>query len=140
MVLSAYSEGPQLSKPPDIFDPTSVTVCPNSSSIKLGILAPVLPQNEVFELVPAPSGVLNVVLIPSGMLNVVLVPSGMLKFALPQNEAFKLVLPQDGVNKSAVIFNNMKFVASSLSNAKPKSLNFFTSILMHGVRNLAWSV
>ena len=41
VVLSAYSEGPQLSKPPDIFDPTSVTVCP-SSTIKLGVLAPVL--------------------------------------------------------------------------------------------------
>jgi hypothetical protein len=130
VVLSAYSEGPQLSKPPDIFDPTSVTVCPNSSSVKLGVLAPVLPQNEVFELVPAPSGVLNVVLIPSGML----------KFALPQNEVYKFVLPQDGVFKSAAMSNNMKFVASSLSNVGYRSLNFLTSILMHGVRNLAWSV
>ena len=68
------------------------------------------------------------------------VKCGMLKFALAQNEVFKFVLPQDVVDESAVMFNNMKFVASSLSNAKPKSLNFFTSILMHGVRNLAWSV
>ena len=130
MVLSAYSKGPQLSKPPDIFDPTSVTVCPNSSPVKLGVLAPVLPQNEVFELVPAPSGVLNIFLIPSGML----------KFALLQNEVFKFILPQDGVFKSdAAMSNNMKFVTSSLSNVGDRSLNFFTSILMHGVRNLAFN-
>ena len=89
VVLSAYSEGSQLSKPPDIFDPTSVTVCSNNSSIKLRVLAPVLPQNKVFKLVLAPSRVLSFVFIPSGMF----------KFALPQNEVFNFVLLQDEVFK-----------------------------------------
>src|ERR1700691_6070802 len=51
VVLSAYSESPHHVKPPDFLDPTSVTVCPNSSSAQLGVLAPVLPQNEVFKIV-----------------------------------------------------------------------------------------
>ena len=115
LLLSAYSEGPLFFKPPDIFDLTSVTVCPNSSCIKLHVLAPVLSQNKVFELVLAPSGVLNVVLIPSGML----------KFGLTQNEVFNFVLPQDGVFKSAAAMsNNKKFVTSSLSNVGDRSLIF----------------
>jgi hypothetical protein len=47
VVLSAYSESPHHAKPPDS-DTTIVTVCPNSIFAQLGILAPVLPQNEVF--------------------------------------------------------------------------------------------
>src|ERR1700683_4396918 len=46
VVLSAYSESPHHAKPPDS-DTTIVTVCPNSIFAQLGILAPVLPQNEV---------------------------------------------------------------------------------------------
>ena len=48
VVLSVYSESPHHAKPPDFLDPIRDTVCPNSSSTQLGILAPVLPQNEVF--------------------------------------------------------------------------------------------
>src|ERR1700685_4069800 len=44
VVLSAYSESPQHAKPPDFPDP----ICSNCSSAQLGILAPVLSQNEVF--------------------------------------------------------------------------------------------
>src|SRR6266436_6524973 len=54
VVLSAYSEGPQHAKPPD---PTMVAVCPNSSSVSLGVLTPILPQNEVFRTVPPQNGV-----------------------------------------------------------------------------------
>src|SRR6202050_5713268 len=60
VVLSAYSESPQHANPPDS-PPIGVTVYPDSSSAKLGILAPVLPQNEVY------------------------------KFVLPQNEVFESV-------------------------------------------------
>jgi hypothetical protein len=42
VVLSAYSEGPQHAKSPE------PTVCSNSS-ISLGVLAPILPQYEVFK-------------------------------------------------------------------------------------------
>src|SRR6202167_6768678 len=67
VVLSAYSEGPQYVKPPDSVDSTLVTVCPDSSSISLGVLTPILPQNEEF------------------------------KFVLPQNEVYISVLPQNEV-------------------------------------------
>jgi hypothetical protein len=50
VVLSAYSEGPQYAKPPDPLDSTLVTVYLNSSSAQLGVLAPVLPQNEVYKI------------------------------------------------------------------------------------------
>jgi len=43
VVLSAYSESPQQGEAPDSLDSTSVSVCPNSSSYPLGVLAPVLP-------------------------------------------------------------------------------------------------
>ena len=48
VVLSAYSESPQQGEPPDPLDLTVVAVCPNSSSDSLGVLAPVLPQSEMF--------------------------------------------------------------------------------------------
>src|SRR3984885_7498669 len=51
VVLSAYSESPQQGEPPDSLDSTSVAVCPNSSSDPLGVLAPILPQSWVFEIV-----------------------------------------------------------------------------------------
>jgi len=44
VVLSVYSESPE---PPDPLDLTVVAVCPNSSSDSLGVLAPVLFQNEM---------------------------------------------------------------------------------------------
>src|SRR5882762_999711 len=44
VVLSVYSESPE---PPDPLDLTVVAVCPNSSSDSLGVLAPVLSQNEM---------------------------------------------------------------------------------------------
>src|ERR1700722_13192642 len=46
VILSAYSESPQYCKHSDSFDLPLAAVCPNSSSDNLGILAPVLPQNE----------------------------------------------------------------------------------------------
>jgi hypothetical protein len=51
VVLSAYSEGPQYAKPPDPLYSTLVTVYPNSSFAHLGVLAPVLPQDEVSKIV-----------------------------------------------------------------------------------------
>ena len=47
VVLLAYSEGPKYGEPPDSFDLTVATVCPNSISDLLGVLVPVLLQTEV---------------------------------------------------------------------------------------------
>jgi len=80
VVLSTYTEGPQLTKPLD----TSVVIAsPLEYSTPLGILALGLPQNEVLDLgisIPAP-------------LWVYLAPE------LPQNEVLQN-LPQNGVLKS----------------------------------------
>jgi hypothetical protein len=57
VVLSAYSESPQYGKPLDPLS-TAATVCPNSSSDSLGVLAPVLPQSEVFGSVQSQNMVL----------------------------------------------------------------------------------
>ena len=51
VVLSVYSESLQHAKAPGSFNSTVVTVHPSSSTIPLGILAPVLPQNEVLKIV-----------------------------------------------------------------------------------------
>jgi hypothetical protein len=47
VVLSAYTDSPQHSRPPDPLDLTVVAVCPNSSFDPSGVLAPVLSQNEI---------------------------------------------------------------------------------------------
>jgi len=70
VLLSAYSEGPQHAKTPDSLDPSVVTLDLNSSFAQLGVLASVLPQNEVFRNI------------------------------LPQNEVFENILPQNEVFKS----------------------------------------
>jgi hypothetical protein len=67
VVLSAYSESPQYGKPPDPLHTTAVTVCPNSSSDSLGVLAPVLPQGKMSVLSQ------NMVLPQNGVFNVVIV-------------------------------------------------------------------
>ena len=114
VVLSAYSESPHHVKPPDFLDPTSVTVCPNSSSAQLGVLAPVLPQNEVYRIV------------------------------LPQNEVFKSVLPQNGVFKIVAVncqlSNRVKTIINFVFNLGVKSFKILTSTLMHGGEKLAWTI
>jgi hypothetical protein len=51
VVLSTYSESPKYANPPNS-SAIGVTVCSNSSSAQLGILAPVWPQNEVYKNPP----------------------------------------------------------------------------------------
>ena len=73
VVLSAYSEGPQPAKPPEPLDLIVATVSPNSSYVQLGVLAPVLPQNEVYVTSPPQNeaGVFKFVLLPHGVFSVV---------------------------------------------------------------------
>ena len=48
VVLSGYPHSPQYGEPPDLLDPIVVIVYPNSNSDPWGVLAPILPQSEVF--------------------------------------------------------------------------------------------
>jgi hypothetical protein len=104
VVLSAYSESPQYGKPPDPLDLTAVTVCPNSSSDSLGVLAPVLPQSEVFGSVQSQ--------------NMVLPQNEVYKYyVLSQNEMFgsqNMILPQNEVYKYYVLSQNEMFGSQNM--------------------------
>src|SRR6202046_61269 len=115
VVLSAYSESPQHAKPPDFPDPIAVTVCSNCSSAQLGILAPVLPQNEVF--------ITN------------LPQNGVFKTILPQNEVFRIVLPQNGVYRTVLPQKYCKSVLAIYNNMF-KRVHKVTFVLLNLFRKL----
>ena len=52
LVLSGFFESLQHAKPSGFLHTTRVTVCSKSGTAQLGILAPVLSQNEVYRTVP----------------------------------------------------------------------------------------
>ena len=113
VVFSAYSESPQHGKPPDTLDSTVVTVCPNGSSDSLGVLAPVLPQSEVFRSQ-------NVILPQNEVYKIVVLPQGEVirsqNVILPQNDVFQIVPPQNGVNISVLPQNGVCKIDCQLSN------------------------
>jgi hypothetical protein len=115
VVLSAYSEGPQHAKSPE------PTVCSNSS-ISLGVLAPILPQYEVFKFT---------------------LPSKVYMSTLPLNEVFKSTLPQNEVfNIFAVncqFSSTMKTVTYFLSNIV-KSFPKLTSTVVCGGEKIGWVI
>src|SRR6202050_4552826 len=127
VVLSAYSESPQHAKPPDFPDPT---VCSNCSSAQLGILAHVLPQNEVFITNPPQNEVYRTI--------------------LPHNEVFKIVLPHNGVYRTVLPQKYCKFVLAIYNNMFERMqkvtfvlLNLFRklpSILIHAGEKLVWAL
>ena len=123
VVLSAYSESPQHVNLPDP-PPIGVTVYPDSSSAKLGVLAPVLPQNEVDKTVLPQNGVFRTI--------------------LPQNEVLKIVLPQSEVLKSVVINSQLimkvNAIMETLLNVKAKNFKFLNSTLMYGGEKLGWGI
>ena len=94
VVLSADSEGPQYAKPPKPLDSTLVTVYPNSSSAHLGVLAPVLPQDDVSKIV-----------LPEALTS-----SGMHNFFLPSNGGFKIA------TANCQLFNNEKTTVKAVLN------------------------
>ena len=121
VVLSVYSESPQHAKAPDSFNSTVVTVCPNSSSTSLGILAPVLPQNEVFEIALPQNGVFEIV--------------------LSQIETDKTVLHQSNiVTVNCQWLNSMKIALNFMSNIGDKITKNLTSAVTHGAEKLAWTI
>src|ERR1700691_6191245 len=113
VVLSVYSESPD---PPDPLDLTVVAVCPNSSSDSLGVLAPVLSQNEMSGSVLSQNRVLpqnevyRTILLPQsevfGSQNVILPQNEVYKtIVLPQIEVFGSVLPQNEVFRTVLLQN-----------------------------------
>ena len=106
VVLLAYSESPQHAKS---LEPT---VCSNSS-ISLGVLAPILPQYEVF------------------------------MSTLPLNEVFKSALPQIEVFNICPVncqfFGPVKTVMYSLSNIVKSFQNLTSTVLCSGEK-IGWSI
>jgi len=102
VVLSAYSESPQYGKPPDPLDLTAVTVYPNSSSDPLGVLAPILPQSEVFGSVQSQNMVL-----PQ---NEVFGSVQSQNMILPQNEVFGSVQSQNMVLPQSEVFGSQNMI------------------------------
>jgi len=144
VVLSAYSESPQYAKPPDSPNSIGVTICPNSSSAQLGILAPVLPQNEVYKTVLPQNGVFRTILPQNEVLKSVLPQDGVFRTILPQNEVFKIVLPQTEVLKSVPIssqlFKEVNAIMETLLNVGARSFQFLTSTMMPGGEKLGWGI
>ena len=134
VVLSAYYEGPQPAKPSDPLDLIVVTVYPNSSSAQLGILAPVLPQNEVsrttlphYEVFCTP--------LPQNEVS---------KTTLPHDEVFKAVLPQKYCRFVLAIYDNllkrMQKVNFGVFNLRVQHFRNLASILIQGGEKLAWGI
>jgi hypothetical protein len=113
VVLSAYSESPQQGEPPDPLDLTVAAVCPNSSSDSLGVLAPVLSQNEMSGSVLSQNRVLpqnevyRTIVLPQsevfGSQNMILPQNEVFRTVLLQIEAFEIVLSQNEVNISVLL-------------------------------------
>jgi hypothetical protein len=102
VVFSAYSESPQHGKPPDSLDLTPAAVCPNSGSDPLGVLAPVLLQNEVSGSVLSQNMVL-----PQDEVYRTVLPLNEVGSVL-QNGVFMFILPQNGVSEVVLSHIEMK--------------------------------
>jgi len=144
LVLSGFSESLQHAKPPDFLH-TRVSVC---SSAQLGVLAPVLPQNEVYRIIPPHSEVYkptppqnevyktilpqNKALTSSEMLNKTL--NGAFNYFLPPNEVFKII------TADCQLFNNMKTTIKIVLNLGVKGSKYLISTLIHGEEKLSWTI
>ena len=105
VVLSTYSESPHHVKPLDFLDPTSVAVCPNSSSAQLGILAPVLPQNEVYITTPPHNEVYKTK--PHNEVYKTTPPHNEVYKTQPHNEVYKTTLPHNEVYEINMLQNEV---------------------------------
>ena len=150
VVPPAYYESPQHTKPPDSPDPIRLALCSNSSSTQLDILAPVLPQNEVFITTLPHNEVYKTILPHNEVFKIVLPQKGVVKTILPQNEVFKNVLPQNGVYRTVLPQKYCKFALAIYNNMFRRVqkvtfvlLNLFrnlASILIHGGEKLGWAL
>jgi hypothetical protein len=135
VVLSAYSESPH-AKPPDCPDPIVVTVCSNSISAQLGILAPVLPQNEVFITTPPYNEVYKTTLPHNEVYKTILPHNEVFKIVLPQNGVYRTVLPQKYCKFVLAIYNNMFKRVQKVTFVLLNLFRKLASILIHGGEKL----
>src|SRR6267154_917223 len=150
VVLSVYSEGPQYAKPPDPLDSSLVNGYPNSSSAQLGVLAPVLPQNEVY-MFTQPQNEVHLSTQPQNEVYLSTQPQNeVFKIVLPQNKALTLsgvynfFLPPNGVFKITTanwqLFNNVKTTVKTVLNLGHKGSKHLISILIQGGEKLCWTI
>ncbi len=147
VVLSAYSDSPHHSKPPDPLNATLAAVRSNSSSDPLSMLAPVFSQNEISVSVLSQ----NVVLPQSEEFGFVLTPSGVLNSS---GEVFKIVIvdimtPSGVLNTpggvfnivtvNCQLFNNLKTIIKFTLNFDVENFKILTLTLIHGAETFAWS-
>src|ERR1700683_3612558 len=133
VVLSAYSESLQYAKPP----PIGVTVYPDCSSAQLGILAPVLPQNEVYRIDLNKNESVSSQL---GVFENVIPQNEVLKFVLSQTEVNRTVLPQNDVFKFVAVncqsFNGVKIIIKFVLNFGVEKFKNLTLALIHGTEKI----
>ena len=134
VVLSAYLEKPQHAKSPDSLNSIVVTVFPNSSSAQLGVLAPGLPQNEVYISTQPQNEVYENILPQIEVFQIV----------LPQPEMNNTDLSQNGVFKIATInnqlFNKIIIIMDYLLNLAVTCCKKLTSNLVNGGQKFCWVV
>src|ERR1700691_934335 len=139
LVLSGFSESLQHAKPPDLLHITRV-VC---DSAQLGVLAPVLPQNEVYRIIPPHNEVYkptpphhevykpimpqNKALPLSEVLN--LTPSGVFNYFLPLNGVFKIIAANCQLKTTKIVLN-----------LGVKGSEYIILTLMHGGEKLGWNI
>ena len=126
LVLSGFSESLQHAKPPDFLHTTRV-VC---DSAQLGVLAPVLPQNEVYRITPPLNEVYKTILAQNKTLTL----AEVFNFFLPPNGVLKIVTPNDQ------LFNNVKTTVKIMLNLGIKSPKHLISILIYGGEKLSWTI
>ena len=131
VVLSAYSA---YSKPPISTNPIRIT---NNSIAQLRSLAPVLPENEFFQIILPWNGVY---ILPQNEVICTLPQNEVNKTVQPQNEVIMSILPQNGVYKTILHQNEMlKSVTANwklscnLAIIHVKTFRFCALILSHGV-------
>jgi hypothetical protein len=127
VVLSAYSENPPYAKPPDSPVSTKVTVCPNSHN-SLGILAPVLTQNEVhLSFLPQNEvymSILSQIRMSQTQVNITV---------LSKNEVFQVVTINFQLSRVKIILN---FVM----NFGVQKFKMLPSTLVHYGEKLSWTI
>jgi hypothetical protein len=157
VVFSAYAESPQYAQPPLI----EATIYPNSSFAQMGILAPVLPHNEVYKTPPHNevynpplnevfslplNEVYKTTLPHNEVYEIIMLQNEVERIILPQNEAKwnKTVLSQSEMFRTDVVnchlSGRVKTTINFVLNLGVESFNILTSILMHGGEKLCWTM
>ena len=109
----------------------------------MGVLAPVLPQNEVYGTTPPQNEVYRIALPCNEVYGCVLPQNGVFKIVLLQVKVNRTVLSQtvvkmDGVN--CQLSDRVKFIFNFGLNLGVRSFNLLISTLIHGGENLGWTI